>query len=93
MPSHHHHSLPSHASLPLPSHAGGQHYTLTSHHSLPAHVSLPLAPPSPPRQALPDLQWRVLDECRHGGSGAAGITATLHSAYRAQLATPCCTQR
>lgn len=43
---------------------------------------------------MPSLstQWRALEEARHS-EGEAAVTATLHSAYRAQLATPACRQR
>lgn len=37
-------------------------------------------------------QWRTLEEARHA-DGQAAVTAILHSAYRAQLATPACRQR
>lgn len=71
-----------------------------SHHLPHAHLphGNPLAPPSPPPAQLPpqltlaDLQWRVLKEAEHT-DGQAVVTTTLHSAYRAQLATPGCTQR
>lgn len=50
------------------------------------HAAHPLVFP------LPSMQWRALEEARHA-EGQAAVTAILHSAYRAQLATPACRQR